>query len=403
MTRRRFAAAAGAGVLLVLVVGGGLVLASRDKPNRPFTAIDHTSPGSPSPSVGTQTWKDLGGVQATLPSCSSGALYSASPIALDQLDYILPLGTFTPLPSDHMYFLIAHESATAPNSPTQTVNVFAPGNITVFQVGRQVKTTNGEIVKTDYYMYFAPCREVRGGFAHLTSLTGRLAAITFDNCDQPYSIGDGSLYVHCTANVNIPVPAGEQIGTAGGAMSFGLDFDSDDWRLPTPYVANPQHQYDLRASCALDYYQGDLAQSLRGVLGHGYGTHLAQGCGTVFQDKAGTLQGNWFNGTAAQTNGNIAKMLALAHENYDPRIGAISIGGTIAPRTEWRFDPTHAGTVNREFSEVTPGDSIYCYQSAGMPGRILIQLVTDTTITIEHQAGSCSGTVAFVNPFAYQR
>ncbi|HLB78658.1 MAG TPA: hypothetical protein VJO72_16635, partial [Candidatus Dormibacteraeota bacterium] len=111
-------------------------------------------------------------MQATLPSCSGGALYSASPIALDKLDYILPLGTFTPLPSDHMYFLIAHESATAPNSPTQRVNVFAPGNITVFQIGRQVKTTNGAIVKTDYYMYFAPCREVRGGFAHMTSLTG---------------------------------------------------------------------------------------------------------------------------------------------------------------------------------------------------------------------------------------
>ncbi len=96
-------------------------------------------------------------------------------------------------------------------------------------------------------------------------------------------------------------------------------------------------------------------------------------------------------------------MLALAHENYDPSIGAISIGGTIAQRSEWRFDPTHAGTVNREFSEITPGDSIYCYQASGMPGRILIQLVTATTLTIEHQSSSCSGTVAFVNPFAYQR
>lgn len=342
-------------------------------------------------------------MQATLPGCFAGPLYSASPIALDKLDYILPLGNFTPLPSDHLYFLIARESATAPNSPPQTVNVFAPGDITIFKIGRQVKTTNGTIVKTDYFLDFAACREVTGAFGHVTSFTGRFAAITFDNCDKPYAIGDGSQYVHCSANVDIPVRVGEQIGTAGGQSSFALDFASDDWRVPTPYVANPDHQYDLRATCALDYYQGDLAASLREVLGHGYGTHLAQGCGVIFQDKAGTLQGNWFNGTAAQTNGNVAKMLALAHENYDPRIGAISIGGTIAQRGEWRFDPTHAGTVNREFSEVTPGESIYCYQASGMPGRILIQLVTATTLTIEHQSSSCSETVAFVNPFAYQR
>ncbi|TMC46026.1 MAG: hypothetical protein E6J25_01090 [Chloroflexi bacterium] len=404
--RRQYVAAA-AGALLVLVVGGTLVLASRGTSPAPTTAPDKPGRASPSPSLGTPTPSPqptedsrFHGVQATLPSCSTGALYSVSPIEPDKLSYILPLGNFTPLPSDHLYFVITRPSTT---TPTRTVNLFAPGDITAFKIGRQVQTTNGTVVNTDYFLAFAACREVTGGFGHVSSFTGRLGAIAFDQCDPAYSIGDASRYQHCFAEVNIQLRAGEQIGTAGGKSSAALDFQSDDWRLPTPYVANPDHQYDFTASCALDYYQGDVSTTLHGLLGHGPGTHLAQGCGEIFQDKEGTLQGNWFNGTPAQTNGNIAKMLALAHENYDAKIGAISIGGTIAQRGEWRFDPTHSGTVNREFSEVIPGASIYCYQASGLSGRILIRLVTATTLTIEHQSSSCSSRVAFVNPLPYQR
>ena len=108
-------------------------------------------------------------------------------------------------------------------------------------------------------------------------------------------------------------------------------------------------------------------------------------------------------GTAAQTNGNITTMLALAYENYDATIGAISIGGTIFQRGEWRFSPTHSETTNREFSEVTPGDSIYCYQASGLRGRILVGLTTATTLTIEHQSGTCAGKIAFISPLSYQR
>jgi hypothetical protein len=70
---------------------------------------------------------------------------------------------------------------------------------------------------------------------------------------------------------------------------------------------------------------------------------------------------------------------------------------------KWDLAPVHSGTVNREFSEITPGDSVYCYQASGMPGRILIQLTTTTTLSIEHQSGTCTGKVAFINSVAYQR
>ena len=407
---KRVWVAAAASALIFLLAGGGLFLTFRQPKVTSATtrtwATATPSPSSstsasPSPSSSTD---QIHGVQATLPSCSAGALYSVSPIEPDKLSYILPLGNFTPLPSDHLYFVITRGAANGTNAPTETVKLFAPGDITVFRIGRQVQTTNGKIVNTDYYMNFAPCREVSGAFGHVSSLAGRLAGIDFDNCETPYSIGNGSLYEHCAAEVNIEVRAGEQLGTAGGKSSAALDFSSDDWRVPAPYVANPDHHYDLQASCALKYYEGSLKTSLQLLLGRGGdGRHLAQGCGEVFQDKQGTLQGNWFNGTPAQTSNDIRKLLALAHENVDPRIAVISIGGTITQRGEWRFDPTHSGTLNREFSEVTPGDAIYCYQASGMPGRILIELISETNLKIEHQSGSCTASVAFAQPFDYQR
>jgi hypothetical protein len=337
-----------------------------------------------------------------MPSCSPGALYSVSPVPIDKISYIVPLGGPNPLPGEHVYFIVARVIANT-NSPTQIVNLYAPGDLTAFRIGRQVQTTNGKIGNTDYFVYFTPCREVTVLFGHVSSLTGPLGGIAFDQCAQPYAIGDGSLYEHCTAEVNIPLRAGELIGTAGGKAAAGIDFDMDDWRLPVPYVANPDRQYDLTAACPLDSYEGDVAAKLRGLLGQGPGKHLAQGCGQIFQDKAGTLQGNWFNGTPEQTNGNITKMMALVHQNYDPTLDVISVGGTIGVQGKWDFAPAHSGTVNREFSEITPGDSIYCYQAAGMPGRLLLQLVTATTISIEHQSGACTGTFAFINSVAYQR
>jgi hypothetical protein len=346
-----------------------------------------------------------GPAQANLASCSTGALYSVSPIKLDKLSYILALGNFNPLPSDHLYFVITRGNNNAnDNVPTETVNLYSPGDVTVFQIGRQIRTTNGIADNTDYYFSFAPCREVSATFGHVSSLGGPLSEIGFKNCDKPYSIGNGSLYQHCTSEVSIKVKAGELIGTAGGKASVALDFSNDDTRIPKPYVANPNHNYDLTATCAIDYYQGALKASLQSLLSHGQvGSSLASGCGKIFQDKKGTLQGDWYYGTAQQANSDITRQLALVHENYNPSIGAISVGGTITQRSEWQFTPTHSGNINREFSEVTPGTTIYCYQDPQMSGRILIQLVSATNINIEEQSSQCSDNIAFSKPYNYQR
>jgi hypothetical protein len=343
-------------------------------------------------------------VQAALTGCARGALYSASPIQLNKLSYILPLGNFNPLPSDHLYFVITRGSSTTQSGPTETVPLFSPGNVTVFQIGRQVQTTNGKVVNTDYYLSFAPCRQVSATFGHVSSLGGPLAGIGFKNCQKPYSIGNGSEYEHCTTQVDIRVRAGTNIGTAGGKSSAALDFGSDDTRVATPYVANPHHNYDLLATCAISYYQGSLKGGLVALLGNGQvGVAQTHGCGQPFQDKRGTLQGDWYDGPPKVANYDIARQLALVHVNFSPTIEAVSFGGTIAPQGVLQFIPSHVGQINRSFSEVTPGPTIYCYQATGFAGRILIQLASATTLNIEYQTADCSTAIAFSSPSHYQR
>ena len=238
----------------------------------------------------------------------------------------------------------------------------------------------------------------------MSTLEGPLAGIRFPNCQAPYSIGNGSEYEHCTAQVDIRVRAGTRIGTAGGKSSAALDFGSDDIRAPTPFVANPHHNYDLTATCAVSYYQGALKKALQSLLGPGQvGVRETHGCGHPFQDRLGTLQGDWYRGPPQVANYDISRQLALVHVNFDPTIEAISFGGSIAPQGELQFTPSHVGRINRSFSEVTPGLTIYCYQGQGVAGRILIQLVTSTTLIIEHQSTSCSMGIAFTSPFHYQR
>ena len=359
--------------------------------------VQTQAPSSSTPVVGNE-------VQAALPSCPNTPLYSVPPIPVTNISYILPLGSFNPLPTDHMYYVIT-KNGPGDASPVDVVDFFAPGDMTIFRIGRQIQTTNGKIMNTDYFAYFAACKEVSGLFGHVTSLFGALAGIDFTHCDKPYSIGNGSEYEHCTADVNIKVKAGEKIGTAGGKSSSALDFGNDDSRLPMPYVANPAHHYDFIASCSVDYYQdGEVKERLQKLLGQGGDKMSVDGyCGEVFQDRKGTLAGNWFGGTPDQTSNDVTKLMVLGHTSYDPSIAAISIGGTITSKGEGDFTPTHTGTINRVFSEVTPSDTVYCYETTGLPGRILIQLGTETTMKIEDQTGACSSDVVFHKPFDYQR
>jgi hypothetical protein len=118
------------------------------------------------------------------------------------------------------------------------------------------------------------------------------------------------------------------------------------------------------------------------------------------QDVPGTLQGNWFLDEALSSEWS--RHLAFVYSNGDPSVAVISIEGGFSAPIKWEFVPEESGLSNRKFSDVTADESIYCYDR-GQPGRVLVQLTSDTGLRIEHQGGSCTGAMELTNPAFYGR
>lgn len=341
----------------------------------------------------------------SLASCTSEA-FTEPPIKLDKLISIVPLGNLNPpghtTPSDHIYWSITRKSM---QSKTDIVDIFAPGNITINKVGQQTHKQNGKVINVDYDIEYALCRELTGRFGHVSELGPQFKDVKFDQCDS-YAGGPGEEYTKCSSDTQVKVQAGEVIGTAGGKNSSALDMWMEDSRLPDPPMAGSFPSYDLKATCAVDYYSSELRDKLLKYFG-GWNMDRKESrtveplCGQWAQDKAGTLQGNWHKAGGDRSDWSIA--LSLVHDFVNPGIGAVSVGGQIAEAGVWEFTPTHSGTINREFSEVTPGDKTYCYTGKSKAGKFLVQLVDADNLKIEHRQGSCSANEALSRPTNYQR
>lgn len=72
-----------------------------------------------------------------------------------------------------------------------------------------------------------------------------------------------------------------------------------------------------------------------------------------------------------------------------------------------------SGITNREPSQITPGETLYCYEGATIasqgaapdrsPHRFLVQLPSPDRLKIEYQSGSCDQPLAFTSPIEYER
>lgn len=399
-------------IIMLAGVGGFLVLREKKEPLGQQPVLQpQNSKRAEDKKQGPKT--ETSNVAASLPGCNGNNYYSVSPIPLNQLDYILPLGNINPgghsTPSDHLYFVITR---TVPGSHVpDTVDVFAPGDMTIYSVGRQRQIANGKVVNEDYFISFALCKELTGSFGHVSDLAGPLSNnMDFTECNS-YSGGTTNVYEQCRADVHIQVKAGEKIGTAGGKLSAALDFWTIDERLPNPRVANPNRQYNLKATCAINYYPEDLRAKLSLFLGGGNRQRTIEPvCGEIFQDKPGTLQGNWYSGAADRnTPADWNTLMAMVHDPIDPRHGIVSIGGVISEPGTFYYQPRHSGFLNREPSEVTADGNIYCYEPeailgyASLPGHLLTQLIDGAHLKIEHRDGACDSSYKFFSPTTYER
>ncbi len=320
--------------------------------------------------------------EGPIPKCS-GQKFTVSPVDLNKITDITPLGNLNPpghtLPTEHLYFHLTSKKET----------IVSPGDIYITKI---VSGDDGTGVD-DYTIYFNLCRDVNAYFIHVKELSKELQDLFKSVECEDWSVKQGNM---CSKRVLHKLDAGEVIGEVGrtyGTFDFGVYLNEK-----INHFANPE-RYTSRTpyiDCPLEYYEEDMKEKLYSKVTR----DVEPRCGKIMQDVKNTLQGNWFYGP-----GDLQwdEHLAFVYDNYDPSKPVISVAGKFTSSGKWKFDEKETGFTNRKFRQVTADDNIYCYQADDQSGRIIVQLVKDNQINIEHQSGSCRGSFRFNSPSVYNR
>ena len=337
-----------------------------------------------------------------IPSCGDRKeLFTVSPVDLDEIDDITPLGNLQPpghtFPTEHLYIAVSEQGLT-----TEIIPLRAPGDIIITSV-----TSNSDFMapeREEYSIKFSLCEDVHGYYNHVKEISDNLKEeLNKVKCTKFGIGGDDS----CEKRISYKVAAGTVIGGVGH-LQGNFDIGTYDTRTLLEYVNMDRYSKErsIYIVCPLDYFEQKVQAELYGKIAR----EETPRCGMVLQDVPATLQGNWFFGDSNQIR-PWDEHLSFVHLNDDPNYKVISVGGVFRDAGFWKFVPTHSGTVNRDFDEVKADGKVYCYDNlksriAGqndLSGRIIVELTSDTDLKIEHQIGSCSGSYGFKTPTIYSR
>lgn len=320
----------------------------------------------------------------------SGQLFTVSPIEVDKINSIYPLGAINPpghtLPTEHIYLHMTYGGQTTSTTPLR-----APGDIYITSISSSSDDIAGD--RTEYSIHFALCKDVYGYYNHVKELSDEILSL-FENAEcVSWSVSEDG---YCTKEVFHSVNAGTVIGGVGH-LQGNFDLGVHDHRIKNEF-ANVE-RYSSRTPhivCPLEYYDEVTKEQLYNKIER----TVEPRCGEVMQDVPGTLQGNWFHEDTVidvdwETN------LGFVHDAIDTSKAIISVGGKFMEASEWEFTEETSGLVNRKFSDVTPGN-VYCYDE-DYTGRIIVQLMNETELKIEYQDGDCTGEFQFNNPTKYYR
>jgi hypothetical protein len=409
----------------------------------PCSATDAGPPPNSGPPDGAVKM-NVGSAMETsaLPECPAtlSGLLTASMVDPSNLAGLIPLGNSNPpqhtVPVDHVYFTSPYSfngSCTNGHVCMPTIPFYAPGDGTVVTV-LEVATTylDGSPDSTSYEIDFALCRGLLLRMAGITGLEPSLLTLVHQATPSCKSIApkhtNEASTEFCYYMTSIIQKGGTQIGSTGG-LEFPEVWAFNYNLAPDPAIDWSRYDYEdyAYAVCLFDLYDGELNNTLFSKFGR-VTTAVDGGaafvprtaapiCGTARQTIVGTAQGDWFATAAGGwDNPNFGfgtADLSLIHDNYDPTLGKFSIGGQILVGVPGNlgvamFTPQHSGTINREFSEILPGATIYCYQSDGGPpwgqsGKLLVSLTDAHHLRIENQTGSCGSSESFQSSFDYER
>ncbi len=342
-------------------------------------------------------------------SCGdSNALFNVMPVSFDGIIALTPIGAMTPpdhvFPAPHLYMYTI-----SPNSPEDiSAKVYAPGNITLTQIGiRHYKKLNRAVNYTDYSLVFSRCRDVKLYFHHVSSLTYEPFIRAANEIKKACRFNGAKNEEFCSGQVNIPITEGTEIGTSGDLRAgvFGLDLGVRDYRIKNGKdFANPERICGQEknvysrcyAVCPFDYFPESIKEKLiysdPGFIGKIPSENLS--CGTIYADVKNTAQGYWFPKYPKNRqlfNSPEVYNLYIGPDSTKPSVNVFSIGlsvPNIEPGT-YDFSPESAGTINRVPSQVLNDGKIYCYEiwdrrDFSQNKRVLIlQMTGNSSLKIE--------------------
>lgn len=299
-------------------------------------------------------------------------VFTASPIAVDRITDLEPLGAMNPvghtLPTDHVYFYANWcPTCTPPFQPDpQPLPIYAPGS------GRITWTLVTEPGKGDTKLMV----QMTGDFSYY-----------LDHVILDPGIGVGT---QVTAGQRL----GQTNGTGGNAMDLGVVYTA----LTLPGFVNPA-RYEgqtLHTDSPFKYF----AEPLRSQLYAKVRRNAPDKDGRIDYDVRGRLIGNWFHESVAvpESMGPTAwpKQLAFCPDSNEPTQMRISIGGTVAPPGKWKPAP---GDPDPASVSVASGKVTYHlkYTEFGDYGLMIVQLLDDTRIRVQVFPGSTAPDAEFTS------
>jgi len=363
-----------------------------------------------------------------LPSCGDKKeIFSFSPIDLNAVERVTPQGEFGPsgghvFPVKHVYFLDKDSPKTYSmdiNRPK--VEMHAPADMWITHIQKYWDKNRGD----EYYVHFSPCKEISGGFFHMSDISPKLKSEFEKHKEDKKDIQDRGIVTFESINsfVNIKVNADELIGYASVKSTQMFDFNLIDTRVPELNFINKERFAKHRAFdllhevCPYDYFTPEIKSSLYSKISGYFDSNKKRTkepfCGEYMQDIPNTAQGIWFRkGTANGEQGkeNIIEReilhLALAHEAYDPQMPVLSAGSLegLEPILYY-IEPKTDGLINRDWKDITSDGNIYCYDLifndnnlTPVGKSIIIQMPTSATLKIEIINSPCgNGPWSFTN------
>lgn len=334
----------------------------------------------------------------------------------DDIAAITPLGNLNPpghtSPVDHNYL----EAST--NNP---INLYAPADSIITQVIQIAHRANSneEFQVDGYLLKFLICDGLELDLTEYQTISEKIQnelkeTKDYDCKDGIFKDGHEGEQRQCFFNTSIKVTSGELLGTVQRVNGkFPFEFWAANYNVKPREDVNWNFYNDNRYAhiiCLFDLYTGDLKDQYYSKFGfynikEGFKARTIEPlCGQVNQNVVGTIQGMWYMGNENEEGLEWqGKGLAFVHDNLNPKTGAISIGGTIREPEIIYFEPTHTGNTNREPSEITADGKIYCYTEREEGYKILVELIDNTHMKVEHMNGSCDTNNVFKNPYTYQR